>query len=211
MRKILVTGAGGFLAGPLLEQLKARTGVFRLARTPGPGRIACDLADPVCARDAVRRLRPDLIYHLAGVTRAPDWNGLWRAHVSATINLLEALAAAGRPVRVIIAASSAEYGAAGGARRAREDSPLEPVTLYGSCKLSQTLAALSFNRDGLEIIAARIFNVLGPGTPENLAPGAFARMARTNSASALDSADKARPSTARMTSPTRRLDPSAAE
>jgi len=175
MRRILVTGAGGFLAGPLLERLKGRANVFGLSRSRRRGGIACDLSDPGAARDAVRRVRPDLVYHLAGVTRAPDWNGLWGAHVTATVNLLQALADAGRPARVIIAASSAEYGAAGGARRAREDSPLEPVTLYGSCKLSQTFAALSFSRGPLEVLAARIFNVLGPGTPETLAPGAFAR------------------------------------
>lgn len=175
MKRILVTGAGGFLAGPLLERLKGRGGIFRLSRTPRAGRIACDLSDAAAARDAVRRVRPDLVYHLAGVTRAPDWNGLWRPHVTATVNLLEALAGAGRPARVVVAASSAEYGAAGGAPRAREDSPLEPVTVYGSCKLSQTMAALSYNRGSLEVVAARIFNVLGPGTPENLAPGAFAR------------------------------------
>ena len=175
MKRILVTGAGGFLAGPLLERLRGRGRIFRLSRTPAAGRIACDLADAAAARDVVRRVRPDLVYHLAGVTRAPDWNGLWRPHVTATVNLLEALAAGGRPARVIVAASSAEYGAAGGAPRAREDSPLEPVTVYGSCKLAQTMAALSYNRGSLEVAAARIFNVLGPGTPENLAPGAFAR------------------------------------
>lgn len=174
MRRILVTGAGGFVAGPLLERLKGSARTFRLARTAAPGSIACDLSDPESARDAVSRARPDLVYHLAGVTRAPDWNGLWRANVTTTINLLEALASAGRPARVIIAASSGEYGAAGGARKAREDSPLEPVTLYGSCKLSQTMAALSFNRGPLEVVVARIFNVIGPGTPESQAPGAFA-------------------------------------
>lgn len=169
MKRILVTGAGGFLAGPLLERLKGRARVFASSRA------ACDLTDARSAAALVSRTRPDLVYHLAGVTRAPDWSGLWRPHVTATVNLLEALAASGRMVRVVIAASSAEYGAAGGARRVREDGPLEPVTVYGSCKLAQTMAALSYNHGPLEVVAARIFNVLGPGTPENLAPGAFAR------------------------------------
>jgi GDP-4-dehydro-6-deoxy-D-mannose reductase len=37
------------------------------------------------------------------------------------------------------------------------------------------LAALSFARGPVEVVAARIFNVLGPGAPDNLAPGSFAR------------------------------------
>lgn len=175
MRRILVTGARGFLAGPLIARLEGRARLFKLGRTEGPDVRRYDLADAAQARAAVLAARPDEVYHLAGTTSARDWNGFWRAHVTATVNLLSALADAGRPVRVILAASSAEYGAAGGARRAREDAPLEPVNLYGSSKVAQTLAALSFNRGALEVVAARVFNVLGPGTPENLAPGAFAR------------------------------------
>lgn len=175
MRRILVTGAGGFLAGPLIARLEERGRVFKIGRTPARGIAAFDLSDPDAARAAVRAARPDEVYHLAGTTRVRDWDGLWSAHVSATVNLLEALAARRAPVRVVVASSSAEYGAAGGNRRPNERSPSEPVTLYGSCKLAQTLAALSFAHGSVQVVAARIFNVLGPGTPENLAPGAFAR------------------------------------
>ncbi len=175
MRRILVTGARGFLAGPLIARLEGRGRLFKAGRSAAPGVRRCDLADPEDARALVGDARPNEVYHLAGTTRARDWDGMWRAHVTATVNLLEALAARGAPVRVVIAGSSAEYGAAFANRRPDEDAPLEPVTMYGSCKLAQTLAALSFARGPVEVVAARIFNVLGPGAPENLAPGAFAR------------------------------------
>jgi GDP-4-dehydro-6-deoxy-D-mannose reductase len=48
------------------------------------------------------------------------------------------------------------------------------VSLYGACKLAQTMAALSFSRGPVEVVVARVFNVVGPGTPGHLAPGAFA-------------------------------------
>ena len=175
MRRILITGARGFLAGPLIARLEKRGRVIKIGRSAAPGVRRYDLADPAEARDAVSYARPDEVYHLAGTTSARDWDGMWRAHVTATVNLLEALASRGVPVRVVVAGSSAEYGAAGGSRRPPENAPLEPVTTYGSCKLAQTLAALSFARGPVSVVAARIFNVLGPGTPENLAPGAFAR------------------------------------
>ena len=175
MRRILITGARGFLAGPLIARLQGRGRLFMIGRSAAPGVRRYDLTDPAEARDAVRAARPDEVYHLAGTTHARDWDGMWRVHVTATVNLLEALAARGAPVRVVVAGSSAEYGAAGGRRRPKENAPLEPVTRYGSCKLAQTLAALSFARGPVSVVAARIFNVLGPGTPENLAPGAFAR------------------------------------
>jgi len=175
MRRILVTGARGFLAGPLIERLEGRAEIVRIGRTAAPGVRVFDLTDPAAARAAVRAARADEVYHLAGTTRARDWDGLWLAHVAATVNLLEALAARGAPARVVIAGSSAEYGAAGGNRRPDERAPLEPVTPYGASKHAQALAALSFARGPVEIVVARIFNVLGPGTPDNLAPGAFAR------------------------------------
>jgi len=169
MRRILITGAGGFLAGPLIARLEGRARLFKV------GRSDFDLSEPAGARAAVRLSRPDEVYHLAGTTRAGDWDTMWRTHVSSTVHLLEALTARQAPVRVVVAGSSAEYGAAGGSRRPDERAPQEPVTTYGSCKLAQTLSALSFSRGAVEVVAARIFNVLGPGTPENLAPGAFAR------------------------------------
>jgi GDP-4-dehydro-6-deoxy-D-mannose reductase len=174
MRRVLVTGARGFLAGPLIARLERKRLLFKIGRTAGRGVRRCDLTDPAQARAAVLSARPDEIYHLAGTTSARDWNEWWGAHVTATVNLLEALASTGKSARVVIAGSSGEYGAAGGTRRAKENSSLEPVTPYGSSKLAQTMAALSFNRAPLEIVVARIFNVLGPGTPESQAPGAFA-------------------------------------
>ncbi|MDE2292987.1 MAG: NAD-dependent epimerase/dehydratase family protein, partial [Elusimicrobia bacterium] len=165
----------GFLAAPLLARLAGRARVVRLSRRGGPGLLRCDLSDPSQALAAVRAARPGLVYHFAGDARAPGWDAMWRAHVTATVNLFEALAALGAPVRVVVSGSSAEYGLAGGARRVSETSPLEPLSLYGRCKLAQSLAALSFSRGPLEVVVARIFNVLGPGTPDCLAPGAFAR------------------------------------
>ena len=175
MRRILITGARGFLAAPLIARLERRGRLFNIGRSAAPGIRRYDLSDPDQARDAVNDTRPDEVYHIAGTTRACGWDGLWLAHVTATVNILEALAARGTSVRVVIAGSSAEYGAAGGSRRPDENALLDPVTTYGSSKLAQTLAALSFASGPIEVVVARIFNVLGPGTPENLAPGAFAR------------------------------------
>lgn len=168
MARVLLTGAGGFLAGPLAERLKGRRPLLTRHRER-------DLSDAAAARAVVRAAKPSLVFHLAGRTKPGTWDEYWRSHATATVNLLESLSAEGRPVKVVLVGSAAEYGAAGGARVAREDAPLEPLSLYGASKLSQTLAALSFNRGPVAVVVARLFNVLGPGTPDNLAPGAFAR------------------------------------
>lgn len=169
MKKILITGASGFLASHLIAHLRAEkfpAKLFLLTRQ------TCDLANAAQTKKVLARIKPHLVFHLAGTSRQLAWEGLWREHVLNTVNLYEALRAAGSRATVILAGSSGEYGDAGGKRPARETSPLEPVTMYGASKLSQALAAFSY-RD-VKTIEARIFNVLGPGTPAHLAPGAFA-------------------------------------
>lgn len=173
-----MTGYPGFLSRPLVEQLRAhgRPRPFLAGLTAAPGSMVCDLRDPAAARRLVDRCRPDLVFHLAGTTLAQGFEALWTSHVAATLNLLEALRAASRPRRpcVVLAGSSAEYGELG-RRSASEDMPPAPRDPYGASKLAQSLAALSFRHLGLRIAAARIFNVLGPGMPDNLVLGSFAR------------------------------------
>ncbi|MBI4677697.1 MAG: GDP-mannose 4,6-dehydratase [Elusimicrobia bacterium] len=175
---ILITGAAGFLAGPLYREARRLWQACRLVRTDlaaGPGIAACDLLDAGEARALVRRARPDLVFHLAGTARPLPPAQLWTAHVTATLNLLEALRRTPGcgAARVVVSGSSAEYGQARGT--ATERTPADPVTDYGRSKHAQTLAALSGRHFGLGIMVARIFNVSGPGIPEHLAPGAFAR------------------------------------
>lgn len=175
---ILITGAAGFLGRHLGRELKARSPAARIVRTDivaGPGIVPCDLIDPAAARELVRRVRPTLVFHLAGTTRPLPPAQLWKAHVSATIGLFEALrrVPGGRPCSVVVSGSSAEYGPVRGT--ATESTPPDPVTAYGRSKLCQSLAARSYAHLGFKVMTARIFNVSGPGIPDCLAPGTFSR------------------------------------
>ena len=169
-RRVLVTGAGGFLASALVPLLRRlHPAALVLAR-----RRSADLSRPSEARRLVARARPELVFHLAGSLPPKPLAALWRDNVTATLMLGEALR--GCSARLVVAGSSAEYGP-GPASPVDESFPAEPLTAYGSVKRAQTLAALSFVHEGLDVRVARIFNLCGPGTPETLAPGAFAAQA----------------------------------
>jgi GDP-4-dehydro-6-deoxy-D-mannose reductase len=176
---VLLTGGRGFLAAHLAGELRRRSPglrLVRLDRVPAPGVLACDLRDPEAVRRAVSRLKPACVYHLAGTTLPQDREKLWECHVALTVNLLTAVRrlAARRKPKVVVAGSSGEYGRP---RRlpVAEEHPCAPITGYGASKYSQTLAALSFRHEGVPVVVARPFNVVGPGIPDNLALGSFLR------------------------------------
>jgi GDP-4-dehydro-6-deoxy-D-mannose reductase len=173
---VLITGAHGFLGRGLADELR-RSGAApkRMHRTPSPGVIGCDLLDAAATRAAIRRAAPSVIYHLAGTTKPLPWGALWDAHVRATINLLDAVAGSGKKTTVVLCGSAAEYGSGGLPGPVRESAPTFPLSAYGSTKLSQSVVALSYGASGLDVRVARVFNAIGPGIPERLALGAFAR------------------------------------
>lgn len=137
---------------------------------------AADLSDPVAADRLVRAARPDLVFHLAGGTGGLDPDTLWRGHVAAVLNVGAALKRSAPRARLVVAGSCAEYGPTPPGA-VTEDFKPAPFTAYGRAKRAQTLAALSFAAEGLDVRVARLFNLAGPGTPESLAPGAFAAQA----------------------------------
>jgi GDP-4-dehydro-6-deoxy-D-mannose reductase len=136
----------------------------------------CDLTRPDALSALLARERPGAIAHLAAQLAEDSGEHLWRVNVGATVGLLESVLAVPdeyRP-RILLVGSAAEY--APDERPLDECAPKRPATLYGLSKLAQTQIGLAYagNR-GLDVVVARPFNLLGPGVPEALAPGAFAR------------------------------------
>ena len=171
-KKVLVTGAGGFLCRHLCPLL---TKEFRV--------IGADLPDvepvpgvrwkTVGEDDGIARLvcdvRPDILIHAAFINRKPpdltDRQYLDKI-LGVNLPLFEALA--GNNGKLLLVSSSAVYGNAEGKVAIDETCPLRPISLYGLAKVFQEMAAQYYSVMGLEVCIARPFNFSGPGQKQGM-------------------------------------------
>lgn len=171
-RRVLVTGATGALGRSLASRLLAMPSDFILFM-PGRGNAddSLDLLNRDQIQDAIKRTRPDLILHLAA-TFSNDFDEAYAVNVAASRHLLDAVAASGQRVRVVLVGSAAEYGAVTPEENPiRVDHVLRPVSVYGITKAWQTELAYLHSSRGSDVVVARIFNLVGPHLSERLFVG----------------------------------------
>lgn len=189
---VLVTGIAGFCGSHLAELLLERgQAVVGIETEDAPlenlravlDRIELQRVD-VRSRDQVRsvvtEVHPCEIYHLAGLTKIPpsgSYQMMHEVNVLGTINLLEAICAAGLECSVLIAGSSAEYGLVRPDENPiHESQPFRPITHYALSKVAQSLVGYQYwAASGLRIMRSRAFNIVGPRQSPDLVGSAFAR------------------------------------
>jgi GDPmannose 4,6-dehydratase len=182
--RALVTGLtgqdGSFLSELLLEKGYEVTGLLRggSGRSLGcsehlRGRVGVqegDLLDPESLRQAIERVRPDELYHLAAPSFVPEsWERpreTFAAIAGSAAAILETVRDHGEPVRVFMAASGSIFGDAGESPQ-REDTVCRPLTPYAIAKLAahQLVGAVRAN-DGLHVSSGIIFNHESERRPE---------------------------------------------
>ncbi len=176
--RVLITGIAGF-AGSHLAELALQEGaevagtvlpgahVDNLARTLDAIRtVPCDLTEPGAAGRVLAAVRPDRIFHLAGVSVVgTSWARraeVLRDNLDGTFQLFEGLRATPAPCLLV---SSAElYGAVPESLQPiSETQPVSPISPYALSKACQELYAGYYVRaERLPIVIVRAFNHVGP-------------------------------------------------
>ncbi|UCB56944.1 MAG: SDR family NAD(P)-dependent oxidoreductase [Candidatus Omnitrophota bacterium] len=183
-KKVLVTGATGFIGSHLVKKLVSTgSNVHIFARRNSKFWRIDDIASKIHVHTIdlnessklhreVLDIRPDIVYHLAayGVNyneREPQL--LFNTNVSATVSLLEALSEC-NVSKLLIAGSCFEYGNISGS--IDEGMPLDPVNLYGVSKAAEAMVTkIIAKKYGIPYIVCRPFGVYGPyESPNRIIP-----------------------------------------
>ena len=175
--RIWISGCGGMMGSHLGAALLA-AGHDVVASYYNPTVDAADLTDlpleEVDVRDwcsvydSLMRFRPDAVFHLAAQSYpAVSWKRpieTLETNVIGTANVLEAVRRLGTNVGVVVAGSSAEYGAVDPRQTPiSENASLLPLHPYGVSKVATDLLAYQYWAGfGLDAVRVRIFNCTGP-------------------------------------------------
>ena len=188
-RKILITGAYGFVGLHLVVQLRDMFGSSaRLSPTsltaqthPEFGAFeALDVTDEQAVAQAIAQFQPTHVVHLAGlaaVTAASTKVNAalaWRVHLFGTLNVANAILAHAPDCVMLSVGSGQVYG--GSARTGlllSENTVLAPSNGYEVTKAAADLAVGALTGQGLRSVRLRPFNHTGPGQTEDFVLPSF--------------------------------------
>jgi GDP-4-dehydro-6-deoxy-D-mannose reductase len=178
MPRALITGGTGFV-GKHLSLLLGTKGfsVAVLTREPHSDSeidyYQGDIRDATCIHSAVREIRPEWVFHLAGISAidaaAADPQLTYEINVGGARNLFAAVKAFSDQTRVLNVSTSQVYAPSNDALT--ESSVTEPVGPYATSKAMAEAIAAQYPG----IITVRPFNHTGPGQPANFVLSSIAK------------------------------------
>ena len=187
-KRILVTGAGGFVGPHLIDELKRACGeganifgtsLMGLAHPTLGWLEPLDICDAEATRGAVARWRPTHVVNLAGLAApasaaaAPE--AAWGVHLRGSRNLAEAILAEAPDCWLLHVSSGLVYGAsAKSGQPMDEDTLLAPQDEYSASKAAGELALGALAPRGLRCVRLRPFNHAGRGQSADFVVAAFA-------------------------------------
>ena len=184
MKKILVTGAGGFVGTYLIKALQAKGEVEIFAAVYQATSdissllaedhiISGDLTDYEFTTQLIKSVMPDVIYHLAALSVVHNSHekalSLMNGNTAISYNLLESTRLFAPGARFLAICSANVYGAIEDiSKPASESTPIRPLNSYAVSKVMQEMLALQYHLAyALDVVILRPFNHTGPGQTTN--------------------------------------------
>lgn len=176
MKKVLVTGAGGFVGLHLIDLLKKD---YRIIGLTHPDKIPesenlkvieGNILDKNLIEDIINNEKPDSIIHLAAKTSTwqSDPADAFKVNLFGTLHIYQAVSAlrekGGYNPKILFISSAEVYGKTDNTDKITEKSPLNPVNFYGVSKLGADRLSFAYaTSQKLNVIIIRPFNHTGPG------------------------------------------------
>jgi len=199
MKRVLVTGAAGFIGSHLTDALLARGdevlgldefndyydpavkrgNLAGALAQPGFALVEADICDEAALRAVFERFRPEVVVHLAaraGVRPSlQDPNLYHRVNVIGGQHILDACRDFG-PSHLVFASSSSVYGGSTAVPFTEEDPVMRPISPYAATKRMNELQAHVYSHlYGLHVTMLRFFTVYGPRQRPDMAIHKFTR------------------------------------
>ena len=185
--RALVTGAGGFVGKYLIDHLLANGDqVFGTTLFPATQELpisleVCDVSNAEACRKLLVEQRPDVIYHLAGISFVPeaedDFTKALVANVVGTSNIFRTAHLLDLKCKIICISSAEVYGKISAQDLPiKESTTLSPANNYSLSKAMAEMVAKRYGKLGrLSYVVMRPFNHIGPGQDSRFVASSFAQ------------------------------------